>query len=190
MSYQVIILGLNENETKNNFSFFVSSVEDVVKPWFLQQTKSFNIFRCSYEGSLILVGTYFRLIVYKHWFKKYQQKELSHIDIFLFLLVSIQNLNMLMYMISTVLKITNEASDMQALGYAAGSCFCNVHIFIIRFDALYKYIGCLGIAIYRIFFITRPYLVDDRLRKNRLFHLILHGGLIKGCHSTINHWYH
>ena len=71
------------------FSFFVSSVEDVVKPWFLQQTKSFNIFRCSYEGSLILVGTYFRFIVYKHWFKKYQRKELCHIDILLFLLVDV-----------------------------------------------------------------------------------------------------
>ena len=181
---QLIILGLNENEKKDNFSFFVSSVEDVVKPWFLQQTKSFNTFRCSYEGSLILVGTYFRCIVYKHWFKKYQRKELSHIDILLFLLVSIQNLNMLMYMFSTILKITNEASDMEALGYAAGSCFCNVHIFLSRFDALYKYIGGLGLAIYRIFFITRPYLVDDRIRKNRLFHLILHGGLIITIGST------
>ena len=127
MSYnfknQVIILALNENENKDNFSFFVSSVEDVVKPWFLEQTKSFNIFRCTYEGSLILVGTYFRFIVYKHWLKKYQRKELTHIDILLFLLVSIQNLNMLMYMFSTILKITNEASDLEALGYAAGSCF-------------------------------------------------------------------
>ena len=105
------------------FSFFVSSVEDVVKPWFLQQTKSFNIFRCSYEGSLILVGTYFRFIVYKHWFKKYQRKELCHIDILLFLLVSIQNLNLLMYMFSTVLKITNEASDMEALGYGCTGMF-------------------------------------------------------------------
>ena len=179
-----ISLGHFETEAVDNinFSIFASSAEDMMKPWFLEHPTRFKILRCSYEGSMVFIGTYFRGIVYKHWI--YKGKEINHMDKLLFLLISTQHLHMLMYIFSFTLKVTNEVSDIEALGYVVGSCFCNAHIFIQRFDALYKYIGGLGIAAYRILLVASPTLVECRIGKDRLFYLVLYGGLITTLCST------
>ena len=175
-----ISLGRFETEAVDmvNSSIFASSTEDMMKLWFLEHPTWFNILRCSYEGCLVFIGSYFRGIVYKHWIKTYKCKEINHMDILLFILVSTQHLHMLMYFFSLILKVTTEVSDIEALGYVVGPCFCNAHIFIQRFDSLYKYIGGFGIALYRILLIASPTLVECRIGKNRLFHLVLYGGII------------
>ena len=172
-----------EGEDNINLSIFASSAEDMMKPWFLEHPTRFKILRCSYEGSMVFIGTYFRGIVYKHWI--YKGKEINHMDKLLFLLISTQHLHMLMYFFSFTLKVTNEVSDIEALGYVVGSCFCNTHIFIQRFDALYKYIGGFGIALYRILLVSSPNLVEYRIGKNHLFHLVLWGGFITTLCSTV-----
>lgn len=184
---QLFFLGrfTNEQVGADNHSLFVTTAKDMLEPWFLEQSNWFKTSRCIYEGVMIIIGTYFRCIVYKHWFKKYQRKEIGHIDTLLFVLVSTQHLNMLMYFFSTALKISTEVSDIEALGYVAGTCFCNTHMFLQKFDALYKYVGGLGIALYRILLIAHPDLVEFKIGKNRLYQLVLCGGLIITIFSTI-----
>ena len=175
---------VSEPVTMDNFSILISSSEDMMKPWFLEHPNWFKILHCSYEGCMILIGTCFRFIVYKHWFKTFQRKEITDIDKLLIPLVSTQHLNMLVYFFSFVLKVTTEVSDIEALGNIVGTVFCNFHIFLHRFDALYKYIGGFGIALYRILLIASPNLVECRIGKNRLFYLVLHVGFITTFCST------
>ena len=177
---QTIPLGkfIFKNISNVNFSLFASKADDMVKPWFLDHSNSFKTFRCTYQWSLIVIGSYFRYIVYKQLFKSYQKKEFSHIEVLLTILISIQHLNMMMYLFSTALMMATDASYPESLGYVAGTCFCNIHMLLYRFDALYKYIGGLGIALYRILLITCPNLVEFRIGKKLLFYLILYGGLI------------
>ena len=176
----------SEAEIMDNFSILISSSEDMVKPWFLEHPNWFKILRCSYEGCMILIGTCFRFIVYNHWFKTFQRKEITNIDKLLIPLVSTQHLNMLMYFFSFALKVTTEVSDIEALGKVVGTVFCNFHIFLNRFDALYKYIGGFGIALYRILLIASPNLVECRIGKNRMFHLVLLVGFITTLCSTVS----
>ena len=169
----------------DNYSILISSSEDMMEPWFLSHPDWFKILRCSYEGCMILIGTCFRFVVYKHWIIKFQRKEITDIDKLLIPVVSTQHLNMLMYFFSFALKVTTEVSDIEALGNVAGTVFCNFHMFLQRFDAVYKYIGGFGIALYRILLIASPHVVECRIGRNRLFHLVLHVGFITTLCSTV-----
>ena len=123
---------------------------------------------------LIFVGSYFRLIVYKHLFKEYKAKQLTQINVLTIVYCLIQHSAVLSYQIYETL-VVSSGDDLQNF---AGFWFCNGVRFLFGYEVVYSIVGGFGMALYRILLIKHDQFIKYKIGENNLLLAILLFGLL------------
>ena len=146
------------NKANINFIYqtiFVSDTENVIMPVLLLYSKDIQILLCVAGWCLLVVGSYFRILVYKHVFKEYRNKRLSPINVLILASCLIQHLGVLSYQIYETLVVVNGDNLQHLVGYG----FCHVIRFIFGYEMLYSITRAITINDMSIYF-RRPFLLN------------------------------
>ena len=151
---QTIGLGFIDEQTHNRHDFFIQILEadDVTKPVFLNLQKSVQWIICVIAWLIILVGTYFKCILYAYLFEQYKLKQLTPINILIIAASSIQHVGAVLFVLWATLVVIGDASPEYI-----GQWFCVPVKLFITFEIYYSYIAGLGLSIYRILYIKHDY---------------------------------
>ena len=182
LTNQTIGLGFNREETDNSQDFFVHIFEadDVTKPVFLRLQKLIQWAFCVIAWLIILVGSYFKYILYKYLFEQYKLKELSPINILIISASAVQHVSIVLFVLGITLVVIGDAS----LEYI-GQWFCVPTKLFIAFDIYYSYIAGLGLSIYRILYIKHDCWVKYKIGERNLLYVILLGGLFLAAFAVL-----
>ena len=173
---QTFFLG-QVNEAKINFvdpTIYVTNTENVILPVLLLHSKDIQILLCVVGWCLMVIGSYFRLVVYKHLFDEYRKKKLTPINVLILFSCLIQQLGVLSYQIYETLVVLN-GENLENLVYYG---FCHVIRYIFGYEMLYSIVGGFGIALYRLLLIKQNELVKYKIGENNLLYIILSSGLL------------
>ena len=104
------------SDNRHSGSVLASMADNVMQPEILDYTNAYQIICSAFEWSLIIIASYFRYGVYKYWYKKYKQKDLTSIDIMMAVWIITRHSNMLVYMISRICIVINGTSLVKVTG--------------------------------------------------------------------------
>ena len=158
-------------------SFVILEATNVMRPSILNISKHFQWLIWGIRWLLILIGSYFRYIMYEYIFCQRNRKELKPLDIPTLLVSVSQHLSVVIFAIGATLTIVTDAR----LDDIGGNWICTLSKPLIRFDLCYSVVGSLGISIYRIACIRNVHLIRSEIGKKRLLYGILLGGLSISC---------
>ena len=107
------------SDNRHSGTVLASMVDNVMRPEILDYSSTYQIICSKYEWSLIIIASYFRYIIYKYWCTKYNQKDLTSIDILLAVWIITRHSNMLVYMISRICLVLNGTAlvEVTAVSY-------------------------------------------------------------------------
>ena len=143
--------------------------ENVITPPFVLLSKTGQIIIHCFSWINALVFTYFRLIVYKYFFKQFKKKEVNSVNVLTMIVCFFQHLEVFWYLILQVilLWVGNEYSER----ITPWLCLINNNVILIMW--CHSALGGLGIATYRIMLIKHDELVKDVIGRKRLMCIIL-----------------
>ena len=170
-----INFGLNENQSNYNdiYSYLlVLDSESIIFPDILKISKTFQWLICGVCWMIIMIGSYFRSILYKYLYKQYKIKESKPIDILTLAVTITHHLSTITHASFLTLRVATDSN----LADIIGQGLCPLLKNIIRFEFSYTIAGSLGIAIYRLCYIKFHRFSGKGGEKNTLIY-ILFGGL-------------
>ena len=170
-------------ETENYFipEILILEATNVMRPPILTVSKQLQWLIWGIRWFLILIGSYFRYIMYQYIFCQWKSKALKPIDIATLLVSMSQHLSVVLYAIAATMTIITDTR----LDDIGGHWFCLIARVFIKFDLFYSVFGSLGISIYRIACIRANHLVKNHIGKKRFFCGILLGGLSISCFIVV-----
>ena len=181
MQNQTIALGIVEGRHQRGNAFLVDilKAEDLMRPSTLSAMPYSALLVCGIAWILLFVGSYFRYILYIHLLHKYRKKELTPIDVLTLMATLIQHVTMAFKILFyTLLLYKGWSLDHWTWTLDDGGQYlCFFTKFLLQFEMYYACIGSLGIAMFRILYITRNDLVKYVIGERNLLRLILFGGL-------------
>ena len=121
----------------------------------------------------LLIGTYFRSLLYFFLYGSYKAKDNKPIDKLILVVTLIQHFNIILYVIRITLLFSYDAK----LHETVGEWYCTITTFIYTFDMHYSYIGSLGLSLFRILYIKCNVWVKYRVGEKKFLYMILFGGL-------------
>ena len=130
----------------------------------------------------LVIGTYFRFIVYKYLFQQYKKKELTSVNKLSFTVVFIDHLSRTSGALATTLVILNGKGLDHVVG---GYWFCTAQVLFGQFAFYYSFVGSLGVSIYRIILIKHNYFLKYVVGEKVMLSLILYGGILLTLIFTI-----
>ena len=170
-----LLLDQNLMNSKNNSAdglIHILDSKSMVRPDILTISKPFQWFICVICWIVIVIGSYFRHILYKYLFDQYKQKESRPIDILTLVLTTSHHLTIVFHAILLTLIVLMNTNVNDILG----NWFCVFSKAIVTFDLFYSVIGSLGIAIYRLCYIKFQ-IFSANVRDMKTCYIILIGGL-------------
>ena len=123
---------------------------------------------------LLLIGCYFRYVLYEYMFQQYKLNEFKPIDILTLLVAVLNHGDVSLRVIFETLMFINKVSFENING---GLWFCLVLIYYVTFTKIFSFAGGLMVAIYRILLIKHPCLFQTRIDQKNLLMIILFAGL-------------
>jgi hypothetical protein len=174
---KTMLLNLEKDEFSNDFYSWFQVVEanDFISPVILKRTKVVQWLTISLFWLPIIIGTYFRSIVYKFLFRQYKNKELTEVNKLHFAVCLTDHLAIASTTLAATLIVLNGESLDQVAG---GHWFCILQMIYSRFALCYSFIGSLGVSIYRVLLIKHNNFLTDVIGKNVMANLILYGGIL------------
>ena len=130
---------------------------------------------------IILIGSYFKYIVYKYLYLKHKLKDFKPINILILINAIIDHLTVLSLALTYTLVIITETS----LKDLTGPWFCYPVTIMYRFGIFYAFGGELGIAVYRTFLVRFDIQVKYIIGEEKLFYGILCSGLCMAALFTV-----
>ena len=160
----------------------ILDAKDATFPHLLAKPKPIQWFILSVFWLPLIIGTYFRSIVYGFLFEQYKKKELTSVNKLSFAVILTDHLNNAIMILGTTLMITNSGSLHLVVG---GDWFCTLSILYGHFAFYYSFIGSLGVSIYRILLIKHNHFLKYVIGGKEMLHLIFYGGIILSLLFTI-----
>ena len=170
-----IPLGLHQNGEWNNASVFIVEAEDAAYPeqLFRSETSQWvNV--CLSWIFVIIVGTYFRFVLYEYLYEQYRKKEFTTINALTLVTALLQHLGLVVITFSRTMIVLTGSSLTRIPGLHS---FCTFRQYFVQFTILYGFVGGLGIAIYRILLIKRSHCINQ-IKFKTIGSLILLGGIL------------
>ena len=166
--------GIDKEKHSNEFSFHITRASSVITPAQLRIPKHQQTILCLAGWICMVVGSFYRYIVYRHLFNEYKKKKLSPINILIIFSIVISHLGILISVIYDTLVVYYGENLRIITGYE----FCFVVRFMFGFEMFYSFVSTLGIALYRILLIKQNNWVKYGIGEENLLHIILLIGLI------------
>ena len=155
-------------------SIDLEDIQQVIEPVLWNLPNYLQILISVTGWCLILIGSYFRLIVYKHLFKEYNAKQLTSINVLTIVYCFIQHSAVLSYQIYETLVVSYSGNLQNFAGY----WFCNGVRFVFGYEMVYSIVGGFGMALYRILLIKYDQFIKYKIGENNLLWAILLFGLL------------
>ena len=183
-----INLGKIDNSIDTQLDFNILDANDSMRPFYLRAVGKRIWLVCWVGWLLAIIGSYFRYILYAFIFNKYKTRQLTPIDVLIFVSASIQHMTnlarMIFYtaMISEGLKSDHWDWQMDETGFL----LCSFLRFSLVFELYYSCVGSLGISIYRILYIKHNDFVKYVIGEWNLLLLVLIGGILLTFSMTLS----
>ena len=167
-----IELGYFREQIEQDISFGIEILEAdiVIIAYLVRLDKPVQWVVCAVAWLLLLIGTYFRYILYSFLFDSYKAKENKPIDKLILVITLVQHINILSFLIRLTLMFSND-------GIVGAKWYCAISSLFFQFDLYYSYIGSLGISVFRILYIKYNGWLKYNFGENKLLYIILFGGL-------------
>ena len=184
MENETMLINLESDELQNNFSSRIEivKVEDFLYPAILKRTKLSQWVIVFLFWLPIIIGTYFRFIIYEYMFRQYKSKELTEVNKLMLVVRLTNHLFIVCIPFATTLMVINGESLDQ---FTVGQWYCILQMVYIRYAYYYSFIGSLGISIYRILLIKHNYFLKNIIGKKVMANLILYGGVLLAIFFTL-----
>ena len=157
-----------------NHVFIITDSEIITLPKLLNFSNDLIYTLVTVHWVVLLIGSYFRYIVYEYLYQQYKEKSVKTVDRFILVIALIQHLGILFGAIEITLKVLNiEWLRESALGYAA----CRIRNYYYSFAIAYACIGSLGLASFRLLCIKNGHFVKDVVGEKVLANSILFFGI-------------
>ena len=173
-----IAMGFADGQTQNNYDVFIHILEAdlVTRPGLRLQKElqtELQLVGCGICWLLLLIGSYFRYILYMYLIEKYKIKESKPIDVLILVVSITQHVRVVVL----TLRVTMIVSTGTLLEYIPGPWFCTFSRLVFQFEHSYSCIGSLVISIYRILYIKQDQWVKYSIGQKNLLCVILFGGV-------------
>ena len=177
-----ISMGLTNRRTFNlsDAEVFIQRMEDVVSPAILLPQKYLQIWICIIGWIMTIIGSYFRLIIYKYIYNQYKLKEVTPINVLTFCSCFVTQISVIFNIVYETMVVANNSNIVELTGPA----FCSVVRFLSMFELYYSIICGVGIALYRILLIKSNLWVKYRLGEATLLKVIFFVGILISCSIT------
>ena len=141
---QTISLNLERNNTHNDFQSWIYVVEanDYMSPRLLEKPEKIQWFTLSGYWFSILIGTYFRFIVYEYLFQQHKNQELTAVNKLSLVGILTQHLSRASITLALTVTVLNGESLHQVAG---GHWYCILQRVYCHFSFYYFVIGSLKI---------------------------------------------
>ena len=152
---KTITIGFTDEQFQSNDDFLVHILEadNVTIPVVLRLQKQVQWLICVIGWLMVLIGSYFRYILYTYLFEQYKIKEVTPINVLIVVASVIQHVNVAFFMLWCSFIFFNDI----LLEY--WNTYCVPTKLLFQFDMIYSYVAGLGISIYRILYIKHDYWV-------------------------------
>ena len=170
----IAIAGIFDGDVEYNSSHIhIYSGKDVLSPGVLNLPLELQLLSCSMEWLAIVVGSYFKGIIYKFLHEKKKRKEFTEVDSLLLANSLIQHIGIIVYEArKTIIIVYGSSTD-----YVLSHHYCSVLFVMIEFEFVYSVVGSLGISIYRILLVKANQLVKNNIGVRVMRNVILFGGI-------------
>ena len=174
---EFIALNLKLNQTHNELDFVIDAVEteNLIMPNIFLRSKRWQMASVVGQWISVLIGSYFRFIMYEYLFEQYKKKELTPVNKLSLVVVLVQHLQQVLAAITVTLMVLNDDSLDHLSG---GRWYCCL---IINFNLVatsYSCFGSLGVAIYRILLIKHNHWLKYVVGEKFMMSSILFSGII------------
>ena len=174
---EFIALSLRLNQTQNEFDFVIHAVEteNLLMPRILWRSNHWQLVLVVGGWISVLIGSYFRLIMYQYMFKQYKEKEFTPVGKLSLVVALVQHFQQ-GYVATTItlLVLHDDYLDHLSGGWWYCYFFINFNLFAISYSCF----GRLGVAIYRILLIKNSYWLKCVVGERFMLRIILFGGII------------
>ena len=171
---ETIFLNLRvKDRSSDNITFHISEALNVILPAQLLIPNYLQSIICFSGWIFLIIGSFYRFVVYKHLFQEYKKKNLSPINVLIIFSCWINHFSVLIALIYETLVVYYGENLESITGYE----FCVFARYTFGFDMLYSFFGGLGIAIYRILLIKRNQWVKYGFGEENLLLLVLLSGV-------------
>ena len=147
--------------------------QDVLSPGILNLQIEVSCLFCALEWLAIVIGSYFKGIIYKCLYEKLQRKEFTEVDSLILANCVIQHIGILVYEIRKTIILVNGSS----LEYILNHQFCSAMYIIMEFEFLYSVVGSLGVSVYRVLLVKSNGLIKNKIGVKVLRNIVLFVGL-------------
>ena len=147
--------------------------QDVLSPGILNLQIEVSYLFCTLEWLAIVIGSYFKGIIYKCLYEKLQRKEFTEVDSLILANCVIQHTGILVYEIRKTIILVNRSS----LEYILNHQLCSAMYVIMEFEFLYSVVGSLGVSVYRMLLVKSNRLIKNKIGVKVLRNIVLFAGL-------------
>ena len=170
---------LNLRSFKNHNSFdssiYVVEAEDLLMPAVIKRYRNYKWLTVGVSWISVLIGSYFRLIMYQYVIEQYKKKELTPVNKLNLVVALVQHLHQVVSALSASLMILYDDSLDHVFG---GLWYCYFATTLTTFGIGYSCIGSLGVSIYRILLIKQNYWLKYVVGEKVMTNFLLFGGVI------------
>ena len=121
----------------------------------------------------LLIGTYFRYLLYSFLYGSYRDKANKPMDTLILVLTLMQHISIASFVIGLTLIFSYEEKLLETVG----EWYCTIIVIIYQFDFCYSYIGSLGLSLFRILYIKHDVWLKYDFGQTKTQFIILFGGL-------------
>ena len=157
-----------------DYGIIVDKSEHILVPKIIYFSHELQYTIASIWWVCLVIGSYFRFVLYSNLYQKYKEKSLKTIDRLCLVIALVQHYHIGSGTFDVTLKvINNKWLNESALGYRA----CRFQSFYYKFAESYACIGSLGLAFYRLLYIRMGTFVKHVVGEETMANLILLTGL-------------
>ena len=174
---KLIALSLRSIQTFSSFDFsiHVMDAEDLLMPAVIKRYRHQQWLTIGVSWMSLLIGSYFRLIMYQYVIEQYKKKELTPVNKLTFIVALVQHADQVVGTLSTSLMILNRDSLDHVF---SGLWYCYSATILTQFAIGYTCIGSLGVSIYRILLIKQNYWLKYVVGEKLMTNVLLFAGII------------
>ena len=163
-----------EIEVDDDFFVDVLVAEDAMIYPILELSKQAQWISITLVWIVVLIYSYFRSILYTHFFQKYKKKEFIAINVLTLVRSVLEHSTLISLPFAYTMMVVADAP----LDEITGPWFCYPITLLYRFVIFYSALGSLGISIYRILLLRHEVLVRYTIGLDNTMYIILASGLI------------
>ena len=164
-------LGIN-----NDFNNIVTAIEteSIIQPKLLNHSLVLQYSLVGVHWIFLVIGSYFRLILYRYFYDQFKQKSIKTIDRLILVLAILHYISVFFAATDITLKVLNiQWLGESTFGYAA--CIFKLHFY--KIEITYQYIGSLCLACYRFLYIKKGFFVKDVVGEENMANMMLFLGI-------------